>query len=62
MNGYHPDWARALTCGVGIGLAVVIATRIWPRPDRRKSVILIAVVIGVALAIVARSVMRHFGI
>ena len=62
MNGYHPDWVGALTCGAGIGLAVVIATRIWPQRDRRKRVMLIAVVIAVALAIVAPTIMRRFGI
>lgn len=62
MSGYHPDWLGALTAGVGIGLALLIGTRIWPQPDRRKRVIFIAVVIGVALAIAARTVMRRFGI
>jgi uncharacterized membrane protein len=62
MSGYHPDWVGALTVGAGIGLALLIATRIWPQQDRRKRVIFIAVVIGVALAMVARTVMRRFGI
>jgi hypothetical protein len=61
MSGYHPDWVGALTAGVGIGLSILIGTRIWPQQDRRKSVTIIAVLIGVALAIAARSVMRRFG-
>ena len=62
MGGYHPDWVGALTAGVGIGLSLLVGTRIWPEQERRKRVILIAVVIGVALTIAARTVMRHFGI
>ena len=62
MNGYRPDWVGALTSGVGIGLALLIATRMWPQRDRRKRAIFIAVGIGVVLAIVARTVLRHFGI
>jgi hypothetical protein len=62
MNGYHPDWVGALICGAGIGVALVIATRIWPQRDRRKRVMLIPAVIAVALAIIARAVMRRFGI
>ena len=62
MNGYRPDWVAALTTGAGIGLLVVIATRLWPRPDHRTSVLFIAVGIGVALSIVARLVLRRFGL
>lgn len=62
MSGYHPDLVGALTAGVGIGLSLFIGTRIWPQQDRRKRVMLIAVAIGVALAIAARTVMRRFGI
>jgi hypothetical protein len=62
MNGYRPDWVGALTSGAGIGLLLVIVTRLWPRPDQRKSVLLIAVAIGVALSIVARLVLRRFGL
>jgi hypothetical protein len=62
MSGYHPDWVGALTAGVGIGLSLLIGTTIWPQQDRRKRVIVIAVAIGVVLAIAARTVMRHFGI
>ena len=61
MSGYHPDLVGALTAGVGIGLSILIGTRIWPQQDRRKSVTIIAVFIGVALAMAARSVMRRFG-
>ena len=61
MGGYHPDWVGALTAGVGIGLALFIGIRIWPQPDRRKRVMFIAVVIGVALAVAARTAMRLFG-
>lgn len=62
MNGYRPDWVGALTAGAGIGLALFIGTQIWPRRDRRKRVMFIAVGSGVALAIVTRTVLRHFGI
>jgi hypothetical protein len=62
MNGYRPDWVGALTAGVGIGLSLFIGTQIWPRRDRGKKVMFIAVGMGVALAIVARTVLRHFGI
>jgi hypothetical protein len=62
MNGYHPDWVGALTAGVGIGLSLFIGTRMWPQRNRRKKVMFIAVGVGVALAIVARTVMRRFGI
>jgi hypothetical protein len=62
MSGYHPDWVGALAAGVGIGLSLLIGTRIWPQQDHRKRVVFIAVVIGVALAIAARTVMRRFGI
>ena len=62
MSGYHPDWVGALTAGAGIWLAILIGTRIWPQQDLRKRVIFIAVLIGVALAIAARTVMRRFGI
>jgi hypothetical protein len=62
MNGYHPDWVGALTAGVGIGLSLFIGARLWPQPDRRKRVMFIAVGIGVVLSIVARTVLRHFGI
>jgi hypothetical protein len=62
MGGYHPDWVGALTAGVAIGLAPLARTRIWPQQDRRKRVIFIAAVLGVALAIAARTVMRRFGI
>lgn len=62
MSGYYPDWFGALTAGIGIGLSILVGTRIWPQQERRKRVIFIAVAVGVALAIVARTVMRHFGI
>ena len=62
MNGYHPDWVGALTTGAGIGLLLVIATRLWPRPAYRPSVLFIAVGIGVVLSLVARLVLRRFGI
>ena len=62
MSGYHPDWVGALTAGAAIGLSLSIGTKIWPQPERRKRVVFIAVVIGAALAIAARTVMRHFGI
>ena len=62
MNAYHPDWVGALTCGAGIGLSLVIGTRMWRRQNRRKTVIFIAVGTGVALAIAARTVMLRFGI
>ena len=61
MSGYHPDWVGALTAGIGIGLSLLIATRMWPQQGGRKRVIFIAVAVGVALAIVARTVMRLFG-
>ena len=56
------NWVGALTAAVGIGLSLLIGTRIWPQQDRRKTVMLIAEAIGVALAIAARTVMRRFGI
>ena len=62
MNGYHPDWVGALTTGAGIGLLLVIVTGLWPRPDQRPSVLFLAVAIGVALSIVARLVLRRFGL
>lgn len=62
MNGYRPDWVGALTAGIGIGLPLLIAARIWPQRDRRKRVMFIAVGIGIVLSIVVRSVLRHFGI
>jgi multisubunit Na+/H+ antiporter MnhB subunit len=61
MSGYHPDWLGALTAGVAIGLSILIGTRIWPQQDRRKSVTIIAIFIGAALAIAARTVLRRFG-
>lgn len=61
MSGYHPDWVGALTAGIGIGISILIGTRIWPQQDRKR-VIFIAVVVGVALALVARTLMRRFGI
>lgn len=62
MNGYHPDWVGALTAGVGIGLSLLIATRIWPQRDRRKKVVFAGVAIGVVLSIVVRTLLRRFGI
>jgi hypothetical protein len=62
VSGYHPDWVGALTAGVGIGLSLLTGIRIWPQQDRRRRVIFIAVAVGVALATVARAVMRRFGI
>lgn len=62
MNGYRPDWIGALTAGIAIGLSIFICTRIWPQPDRRMRVMLIAVGIGSVLAIVGRTALRHFGI
>ena len=62
MSGYHPDGVGALTPGAGIGLSLLIGTRIWPQQHRRKVVIFIAVAIGVASAIAVRTVIRHFGI
>ena len=49
MSVYHPDW-------VGIGLSLLIGTRIWPQQDRRKRVMFIAVAIGVALAVADKQV------
>ncbi len=62
MSGYRPDWVGALTAGVGIGLSLLIGTRIWPQENRRKRVMFLAVAIGVASAVAARAVMRRFGI
>jgi hypothetical protein len=62
MNGYRPDWVGALTAGVGIGLSLFIGTKMWPQRNRRKKAMFIAVGIGVALAILTRTVMRRFGI
>ena len=62
MSGYHPDWIGALAAGFGIGLSILVGTRLWPQQDRRKRVVFVAVVVGVALAIAARTVMRRFGI
>lgn len=62
MSGYHPDWVGALTAGAAIGLSLFIGVRIWPQPELRKRVLFIATVIGVALALAARIVMRRFGI
>ncbi len=45
MSGYHLEWVGALTAGVGIGLSILIGTRIWPQQDRRKRVIFISVAI-----------------
>ena len=62
MSGYRPDWVGALTAGAGIGLSLLIGTRIWPQQNRRKGVMFIAVAIGVALPVAVRAVMRRFGI
>ena len=61
MSGYHPDWIGALTAGIAIGLSILVATRIWPKQDDRKMVISIAVLVGVVIAIVVRTLVRHFG-
>jgi hypothetical protein len=62
MSGYRPDWVGAVTAGAGIWLSIVVATRIWPQRDLRKKVMLLAIGIGAALAIVARTALRYFGI
>ena len=62
MSGYHPDWLGAVTAGIAIGLSILVGTIIWPQKDSRKRVISVGVVVGVVLAVVVRTLMRHFGI
>jgi hypothetical protein len=62
MISYRPDWVGALTAGAAMWLSLVVATRIWPQRELRKKVMLLAIGIGAALAIVARTVLRCFGI
>jgi hypothetical protein len=62
MNGFHPDWVGALTCGVLIWLALVVAIRVSPQRKPSTKVMLLAIGSAAVLAIVARTVLRHFGI
>ncbi len=62
MNGFHPDWIGALTCGILIWLALVVAIRISPQRKLSNKVMLLAIGSAAVLAIVARAVLRYFGI
>ena len=62
MISYRPDWVGALTAGAAMWLSLAVATRIWPQRELRKKVMLLAIGIGAALAIVARTVLTCFGI
>ena len=61
MEGYDPDWIGAIIAGVFIGMSMWVATRVYAQRPRKQRVI-IAALIGVALAFIARNVLRYWGV
>ncbi|HEY6927850.1 MAG TPA: hypothetical protein VI653_30520, partial [Steroidobacteraceae bacterium] len=66
MHSYGPDWLGAIIAGVFVGLAIQVTTGMVPvttpgKPHQTRRLI-IAALIGVALAFIVRNVLGHLGI